>query len=107
MADEFYLDPVGLAQATSRLRASGDRLNSAFSKLTETLDQHDGCWGTDDIGKGFANKYVKPAADSTSGSREVIDSIGQLTGDLDKSSAEFQSVDHDSAVEMDKSTGSG
>lgn len=104
MAEDFYLDPDGVGQATRDLKASGRRLSGAFTKLTETLDRHDGCWGDDDIGKGFEKSYRQPSTDARKGAKDTIEGITGICDEVDEASKTFQSVDHENAEKIDKST---
>ncbi|WAL66527.1 hypothetical protein ORV05_01530 [Amycolatopsis cynarae] len=105
MAEDFRLDPDRLSAATRRLGALGERLRNSFQTLTRVLDEHDGCWGDDDIGKSFAKNYVPSATQARDGARQATDGIIQLRGDTDKAAKVFQSVDHDSAQRIDETMG--
>ncbi|SDY07082.1 hypothetical protein SAMN05421504_104411 [Amycolatopsis xylanica] len=103
MAEEFFLDPDGVGQATRDLKASGRRLSGAFTKLTETLDRHDGCWGDDDIGKGFEKSYRQPSTEARTGIKDTVDGILGVCDEVDKSVEIFESVDQENAERIDKS----
>lgn len=105
MADNFYLDPEGMSRATGKLRDLGNRLEGSFKKLEGVLDQHDGCWGGDDIGKAFEKNYVPAATEARKGAGDAAHAIVQTSDDADKSSKVFQSVDEKEAQRIDASTG--
>ncbi|MFC9250960.1 hypothetical protein [Amycolatopsis thailandensis] len=107
MAEKFFLDPGGLAEATGRLRALGDRLDQAHRRLADTLHHHDGCWGEDEIGKAFSKNYVPAAANTLEGVREAGPALGAFAGTADKASENFSRVDRDTAARMDASVGDG
>jgi hypothetical protein len=102
MAEDFYIDPAGLSRAVGGLRSSGLRLTGAFAELSVVLEHNDNCWGTDDIGKAFRTNYVKPAGDVTSGSDAAVVNIAQMSDVTDQNSANFQSVDQESAAAIDR-----
>ncbi|WP_156753225.1 WXG100 family type VII secretion target [Actinokineospora pegani] len=102
MAEEFRLDPDGLAAGTRKLDAAGTRLTSAVAALNVVLDDHDGCWGTDDIGKAFATNYVQPATDVRTYGADAGTGLVLTAEGLDEASEVFQSVDHDHAARIDR-----
>ncbi len=71
MPDRFELDENEAVDAGHRAQKAGQRLREAHRALVAVLDDHDGCWGDDDIGKAFANKYVQ-VADGTRENTNVL-----------------------------------
>ncbi|MDT8912077.1 hypothetical protein [Amycolatopsis sp. PS_44_ISF1] len=59
MADDFYLDEGAYDGIMDDLKTVGTAYGDGFRKLTAVLDQYDGAWGGDDIGKAFAEKYIE------------------------------------------------
>ena len=59
MPNEFQIDPERLLTALSSLGSTGDDFQSAMSQWRSTLQQHDGCWGDDEMGKKFGENFVK------------------------------------------------
>jgi len=102
MVDEFYLDPQGLARATGDLRSSGKDLSEAYVALSAVLAHNDQCWGTDDIGKGFANKYVKSAGEICQGGDISAKNMISTADVTDQNSTNFQGLDEDSAETLDR-----
>ncbi|MFD2419617.1 hypothetical protein [Amycolatopsis pigmentata] len=105
MADDFYLDPAGLSHATRGLRDANERLSEAFSKLSEVTERHEGCWGTDDIGKTFDKKYRDPAEKAKENIKKTVEGTDSLTENLDEASESFQELDRQSAKQMDDALG--
>lgn len=101
MAEKFFLDPEGAAQAARDLRETGDRLGAAYDTLTSVLDAHDGCWGDDDIGKSFAKNYVDPAAEVRTGGESAVQGLHDAADGIDESSELYLSVDEDNAAQID------
>ncbi|TVT18521.1 hypothetical protein FNH05_35490 [Amycolatopsis rhizosphaerae] len=104
MTENFRLDPDGLSAATKRLGAMGEKLRASYTELVRVLDEHDGCWGGDDIGKSFAQNYVPNARKARDSAQEATEGIVQLGDDTDSAAATFESVDHDSAQRIDAAT---
>ena len=57
MAEKFHLDNHLMRHVTTRLADIGGDFAASSKKLTRTLDQYEGCWGEDDIGKAFDKQY--------------------------------------------------
>lgn len=103
MGESFRLDPDGLATANDDLRVVGETFGTAYDNLIAVLDDHHGCWGDDDIGKAFAKNYVTPADEVKGAAKECVAGFHDLHDGVAESSETFQSVDHDSAVQIDNS----
>lgn len=103
MGESFRLDPDGLAAANGEFLVVGDKLGDAFDNLVLVLDDHDGCWGEDDIGKAFAKNYVQPSGEVREASKNAVEGIHELHDGVDESSETFQSVDEESAIQIDNS----
>ncbi|WP_143517406.1 hypothetical protein [Pseudonocardia sp. MH-G8] len=71
MADRFELDENDAVAAGERAQTAGRRLLDAHRDLVTVLNDREGCWGDDDIGKAFANKYVQ-VADGTRENTNVL-----------------------------------
>ncbi|WP_370942281.1 WXG100 family type VII secretion target [Amycolatopsis sp. cg5] len=105
MTENFYLDPAEVAQATGRIKAANDDLSSAFEVLESVLLEHDGCWGHDDVGKTFEQKYVKPATEARTAIGNSIENTGGTASNLEQASSEFQGLDQESAARLDAVVG--
>lgn len=106
MADEFFLDEAAYDGIMTELQGVGRKIGSSYQGLADVLLEYDGAWGGDDIGKAFANKYLGMTPDS--GARGDVVALGGVEDNLVKSAdigmknaANFASVDHDTAKEMD------
>jgi len=104
MSDGFYLDPDGLASATKKINDAATALGGKLVKLKGVLDQHDGCWGTDDIGKAFAQNYQGGADNLKEGSDNASQNMGSLAENLDGSAKDLEAVDEEQAAAMDASS---
>lgn len=103
MGESFRLDPEGLDNANAELLVVGNALGTAFDNLVLVLDDHHGCWGDDDIGKAFAKNYVDPATEVRDGAEGAVEGIHELHEGVEESSTTFQSVDEESAIQIDRS----
>jgi hypothetical protein len=58
VADETSVDLHAARAAIQKIVDSLDDLSSGFDKLHSTLEDRSGCWGEDETGKKFAEKYL-------------------------------------------------
>jgi hypothetical protein len=59
VSDEFYLDLPEFRRVTKSMGEVGAHLEFAYRQLVDVLDHYKGCWGDDEIGKGFQKSYYK------------------------------------------------
>jgi hypothetical protein len=102
MAERFFMDGPALKRDTEHLHDTGHKLGAAFSRLTGVLDEHYGCWGEDDIGKGFAENYVDPEKKFRENGKLVSDAIPGLADDIEEARVVFAGVDEENAERIDK-----
>lgn len=105
MPEDFYLDPAALDVEIAALRTTGSTLSAAFTTLTGVLDDHHGCWGTDEIGEAFAKNYVAPEAEFRTNGQATVDGLRDAADGVEESSEVFQSVDQDNAERIDRAAG--
>jgi hypothetical protein len=101
MAEAFYMDPDGVRHAVSQIHAVGAFLDRSLLHLNGVLDEHDGCWGEDSIGKGFSDNYVKPATETRGYGRKLTDGVVKLGEEVDDTEGTFEGVDSETAQDMD------
>ncbi|MFD9697999.1 WXG100 family type VII secretion target [Lentzea sp. NPDC059081] len=101
MADNrFRLDPALVQSAVAQVTEAGEAVTAALAKLNGVLDHFDGCWGDDDIGKAFEQKYRTP---STTTRKDAEGTTGAITGaaaHLADASRNFQQLDEESAARV-------
>ena len=100
MSDKTRIDPERVEREGQRLEQAGERFSEAVHALKSTLAQHEGCWGEDDIGKGFAQKYVKPAAQNVDNSETAHRSVEEAAGKLRHGGRAMADTDQDSAARV-------
>jgi hypothetical protein len=102
VVDRFELDEDAALDAGERAMSAGERLLEAHRALVAVLEENDGCWGDDDIGKAFANKYVN-LADVTRANTEILAVNLAGVGDFINSAvADFKATDEDNARAVDE-----
>jgi uncharacterized protein YukE len=102
VSDRFEIDSTEIEKVADRARTAGDVLLAALGRLAIVLDDHDECWGGDDIGRAFAEKYVN-VADGTRANTEVMATNLKATGDfISDVAARFREVDDANAALLDR-----
>jgi hypothetical protein len=101
MGEKFRLDPESLDSANSEFHIVGETFGRAFDTLAGVLDDHHGCWGTDDIGKAFDKNYTASATEVRGYSKDAVTGMGELYEGVGESSETFQGVDYENAVKID------
>jgi hypothetical protein len=101
VAERFELDEDGARAAGQRAQSASERLLEAHHALVAVLEDREGCWGNDDIGRAFATNYVG-LADGTRDNTEVLatnfGAAGEYIVDV---AGEFADVDEQNAHEID------
>jgi hypothetical protein len=105
MTENFRLVPEQATAAANDLNDLGERLRRSFGTLIGVLDEHDGCWGEDDIGKAFEQNYVPHAKQARESARQAIAGIVDLAASTKQNIDIFQDLDYESARRIDASTG--
>lgn len=100
MSDKTRIDLERVEREGHRLEQAGERFSEALHALKSTLAQHEGCWGEDDIGKGFAQKYVKPAEQNVDNSEAAHRSVDEAAGKLRDGGRTLANTDRDSAARV-------
>jgi hypothetical protein len=91
------IDPDAARQQSTRLRASGAKLGSAFQKLKSATTSYDGCWGNDEFGAAFAKNY-KPGADKTlTYCGQLSDGVPDAADGIDKAITVLEGTDQNNA----------
>ncbi len=98
MADQTSFQPDGVRRVAGELTEIDNDGAAALRRLKTVLDEHDGAWGKDEFGKGFAKKYTKPAKDCVDGATVTIDNIGKAADGLRKALTKLQDSDTHNAV---------
>ncbi|WP_410604791.1 WXG100 family type VII secretion target [Amycolatopsis sp. lyj-90] len=102
MAENFRLDPVALERVVKALGSASEEFKTAFTQLIAVLDQHEGCWGTDQIGTAFENRYQTPAVTAKQVSDKVKESVENLPEVLQEASRTFRELDQENAKKIDQ-----
>lgn len=101
MGENFYLDDGLMRHVTTKLAAVGDDFGASQKKLTETLKQYEGCWGEDDIGKGFAKQYCDDADKVLTGTGKDGEYLTDAATTTQKSADNLNKLDEDAAKRID------
>ncbi len=82
MTDGYTARPAELNATAQQYDAVSDQLKQIFVLLTHALDREGACWGGDEIGRAFEQKYVPGALSAINqlrgtdqGVRSLVDGI--------------------------------
>ncbi|GAB3733687.1 hypothetical protein GCM10027598_58530 [Amycolatopsis oliviviridis] len=105
MAEQFRIDPDGVRQATAGLASVTSDLMAALGALNGTLDQYEGCWGDDEIGKKFAGGYKGDSEGARQTLGQLTEGLGETVTGVNKTVDEFVGLDEDNAKAFDQQLG--
>ncbi|WP_033288613.1 hypothetical protein [Amycolatopsis jejuensis] len=101
MADDFYLDPAAYRNVTRQLSEIGEDLGSSYRRLARVLDDNEGSWGYDEIGKNFQEGYYKKATEYRDGYSKGEVNITKSATVSQKNADNLAKLDDDSARKLD------
>ncbi|MFC3456278.1 hypothetical protein, partial [Amycolatopsis speibonae] len=76
-------------------------LRDALVALNGVLDQYEGCWGDDEIGKQFEKGYKADADGSRVALGDMHEGVDKTVASVDKAVTEFVGLDEDNAKAFD------
>jgi hypothetical protein len=94
------LDPDQLQSGVSTLKQLADQYNSALDQWRNTLRQHDGCWGDDDMGKHFGQNFTSSEQQVDSGVDSGRQWFQSSTDLLNQAQNDFESTDSGNASQV-------
>jgi hypothetical protein len=103
MSDQFQLDPDQLQASINSLTDLGDKYAAAVQKWRDTLRQHDGCWGNDDIGKTFGQNFTTQEQNADSNVDTGTEWFGDGTDQLKQAMNALEATDSDNASQVNSS----
>jgi hypothetical protein len=104
MADDFFLDNSQFRRVTNDLHSTGSDLVANSDSLVSELDSYVGCWGSDDIGKGFEENYWVNAQALLTGLEGAGDGVIETADYAQQSADNLESVDEETARWLDSQT---
>lgn len=93
----FDVKPDELRGASPKFDSTADKLKAALDKLNGVLQAEGECWGADDAGKEFGDKYVPGSKSATDGFAGLNKSLHQVRTELDATANDWDKVDQDNA----------
>ena len=102
MAENFYLDPDGVALAADVLKQISENLDVAYKDFESTLVSFAGCWGDDDFGNSFATNYVPGETKALDNMAMVASSLETSEENIRISAKHFAGVDDETAEKIDE-----
>lgn len=101
MADDFYLDEDGVVRFAKGLKRTGRRLEDSYEELTNTLTGYVGCWGNDEIGKGFETNYWDNSQKLLEGMGPAGEGLVDSANNTKKTARYFADLDLNTAKRLD------
>jgi hypothetical protein len=101
MAEDFYLDEDGVVHFAKGLKRTGNRLTDSYEELTNTLTGYVGCWGDDEIGKGFEKNYWDNSQELIEGMKGGGEGLVDSANGAKKSAHYFADLDLHTAKWLD------
>ncbi|ALG10355.1 hypothetical protein [Kibdelosporangium phytohabitans] len=101
MADDFFLDLDKFRAFSRSLGDAGFDLQDAHQKLAGVLDQYKGCWGDDEIGKGFQKNYYGDSESLQKGAGAAGTGIVETARGSLKAAKNLAELDEDAARKLD------
>lgn len=101
MAEDFYLDEDGVVHFAKGLKRTGNRLTDSYDELTNTLTDYVGCWGDDEIGKGFEKNYWDNSQELIDGMKDGGEGLVDSANGAKKSAHYFADLDLRTAKWLD------
>ncbi|MGH3622163.1 MAG: WXG100 family type VII secretion target [Sciscionella sp.] len=97
-SDEFSVDVDLLAQHASSFNWLADRVAGIHAELGRALDDTDGCWGNDTVGRSFADSHVAAAQATLDGLGGLPDKLSDVGRRLAKTATAYRTTDAEQAT---------
>ncbi len=82
-----------LRLASPGFDSAGDKLNTAMTTLQSALAAEQGCWGTDEPGSAFAEKYVPAASEAHTRFSGLVTALHGVRTALDQAADSFDETE--------------
>ena len=93
----FDVDPTRLRSAAPRFDAVADQLRNAGAALNTALSAEGACWGGDEAGQAFAQKYLPQLEATTTALGNVVEALRAIRTSLDASADTWEGADQGGA----------
>ncbi|MBN9757956.1 hypothetical protein DMP14_21475 [Pseudonocardia sp. Ae707_Ps2] len=95
VADETYVDLPGVRRNADGVRRIRSDLAGPLERLNALSAQYEGCWGSDDIGKAFGEKYSPDSTEARAGVGETTEVLDLYADNLEISAENLTRLDED------------
>ena len=92
------IDVPGTQRVADRVESAAETYSAALTALHSVLDQHDGCWSDDEMGKAFAKNYVDTAKQALDDGKTAADTGTTMATDLRTAATQLSNQDEDNAA---------
>jgi uncharacterized protein YukE len=94
------IDVPGTQRVADRVESAAGIYSAALTALHAVLDQHDGCWSDDEMGKAFAKNYVDTAKQALDDAKTAADTGNTLASGLRTDATELSDQDANNAASI-------
>ncbi|MEU6558963.1 hypothetical protein [Nocardia nova] len=100
MSGELRLDLTGLRERAARLADIADRVQQTHAGLRGCLEQADGSWGDDHMGRAFAEQFTPHADQVVASVQAMVESLRSTASGIAGTANEFAAQDADNATRV-------
>ncbi len=97
VADETYVDLPGVRRNAEGVRRIRSDLAGPLERLNALSAEYEGCWGSDDIGRAFGEKYSPDSTEARAGVGETAEGLDIYADNLEISADNLSRLDEDNA----------
>ncbi|MEV0250467.1 hypothetical protein AB0H76_27995 [Nocardia sp. NPDC050712] len=96
------VDPDALKATKPGIATVADKVLTAIKNVQSVVEAEGECWGADEIGESFAQKYVPDAKSGLAGIESLSKCVESLAGGVDSIAQAFQKQDEANAKALEK-----
>ncbi|MFC9892595.1 hypothetical protein ACFVMC_02770 [Nocardia sp. NPDC127579] len=96
------VDPDALKATKPGISTVADKVLTAIANVRSVVDAEGECWGSDEIGTNFAQKYVPDAESGLKGIESLSKCVESLAGGVDSIAEAFQKQDEANSKALEK-----
>lgn len=100
MADGMEVAPEDTRAEAPKFERNADKLDRAFQALDQALKAEGTCWGADDPGKAFEEKYLESEKQAREGFHFLIENLKATTAELKATAETWESIDQAAAENL-------
>jgi uncharacterized protein YukE len=92
---KLFVNPEGVSSVGREYGVQADKIRLHAREIQNVRDQYAGCWGNDQLGKQFEEKFVNGLNALEGIVTRVADTLDRTAKDLDDTGKDFRRADDD------------